>query len=489
MKKNLTVNYIFNMSYQILLIIVPIITAPYLSRVLGAEGIGRYSYAYAMVSYFTLFAVLGTNTFGQRAVSYVQDDVVKRSEAFWETLLARVVLASATLAVYAVYLLKSEGDLRIMVILGLYIVNVVFDVSWFLQGMEEFSKTVVRSLVFKILQIIFIFVFVKDADDLLIYIGGTAVLTVAGSFSLWLYLPGYIRPPGGLKIKPFRNFKTIFELFIPTVAIQIYTVLDKTMIGWFTDTALENGYYEQAEKIVKMCMTLITALGTVMLPRLANTFKTNDAKKFRHYLYTSYRFVWFLGVPILLGIIAVSDNFTTLFFGNGFEKVKVLLPVFSPLVLLIPLGYVTGGQYLVATGKQMVLARVTFIGAAVNVVLNLILIPRFYSEGAAAASVIAEFSVTLAGFMYLKKNKQIEVTRIMKEAKNYLTAGLIMFTGLMLLRSILQDGVIKLMVMVAAGGSIYIIILLLIKDELLMPVFLRSGQLALDRIRRLGGRK
>lgn len=468
MRKNIKTNYIFNVSYQILLMAVPIITAPYLSRVLGAEGIGKYSYAYAMVSYFTLFAVMGTSTFGQRAVSYVQEDPIRRSEAFWETFMIRVILAVITLGVFGVYLFRTDGELPILAVLGLNIFNVVFDISWFLQGMEEFSKTVLRSVIFKILQVLFIFLFIKTPDDLLLYVGGTSVLTVLGSVSLWVYLPRYIDAPR--KIRPFRNMKTILELFVPTIAIQIYTVLDKTMIGWFTDTSLENGYYEQAEKIVKMCMTVITALGTVMLPRMANTYKAKDTEKFREYLYTSYRFVWFLGIPMFFGIIATSDLFTVIFFGEGFDKVKILLPIFSFLVVIIPLGYVTGGQYLVAAGKQNILSRITFIGAGVNVCLNLALIPFFYSVGAAVSSVVAELCVTIFGFLYLKKFDNIKMSLIFRECTRYWISGFIMFMTLIVCRLVLQDGIIKLMLLIFIGGSIYFAGLWILKDKFMMYI-------------------
>ena len=304
-KKSLKKNYIYNVCYQVLLLIIPFITTPYLSRVLGADGVGLNSYATAMVSYFTLFASLGTGTYGQRAISYVQNDKEARSRVFFETFLFRLIMVVITLIFYGICLFIIKDNLIIYLILALNIVNIAFDITWFFQGLEEFQKTVVRNAIIRILNIIFIFVFIKDSNDLVIYVAGTVILSFLGSISLWTYLPKFVCKVN--KLNPFRNFKTIIKLFIPTIAIQIYTIVDKTMLGSFTNNYLENGYYEQAEKVYRICLTLVTALGTVMVPRIGKTFKEGDIDKVNEYMYNSYNFIWFLAIllVILIGMVLV----------------------------------------------------------------------------------------------------------------------------------------------------------------------------------------
>ena len=232
-EKSIKRNYVYNVVYQVLAIIVPIITMPYVSRVLNAEGIGLYSYGSSIASYFVLAATLGTTVFGQRAISYVQGDIEARSRAFWELFIFRLISTAIALAAYAAVFfafLKDNGTMYL--ILALNVVNVATDISWFFQGIEEFGKIVIRNVVFRILNLAAIFIFIKTASDLYKYVLIVVGFTTASNLSLWFMMKGNVCRVKG--IKPFRDVKEILQFFIPTVATQIYTVLDKSMIGWFT---------------------------------------------------------------------------------------------------------------------------------------------------------------------------------------------------------------------------------------------------------------
>lgn len=470
MQKSVKKNYIFNAMYQLLLLVVPFITTPYLSRVLGANGIGIYSYANSMVSYFILFACLGTGTYGQRAISYVQDDVEKRSKAFWETFCFRLIMSLITLVFYGIYIFTIKENRLIFIILSLNIMNIIFEISWFFQGMEDFQKTVLRSAFVKILNIIFIFAFIKSSDDLVLYVLGTMVLTVLGSMSLWTYLPKYVIKVKD--IKPFRDFKTILKLFLPTIAIQVYTLVDKSMIGWFSEGSnyFENGYYEQAEKVIKICLTVVTSLGTVMIPRIGRVFKEGNTKKVQEYMYKSYRFILLLAIPICLGLISISSIFVPIFFGPGYEKVETLLIVLSFLVIVIGLSNANGYQYFVPTGQENILTLTVVIGAISNFIMNLILIPRYYSVGASISSVVAESLVTLVGFIYIRKEKIFSLRKIVKESLKYFISGITMFVILLFIKQYLSVSVISLGILIVAGGIIYFAMLLILKDEFVLKL-------------------
>ena len=256
MKKSIRINYLYNVSYQILILLTPILTTPYTSRVLGAEGIGLYSFTASVVSYFALFAALGTSTYGQRQISYIHEDREERSRVFWNTVILRFMTVAVSMLIYFLFCMKQGGN-QMYWILSINILTVAFDISWFLQGMEEFGKTVLRNVIFKLAGIIFIFVFVKSQNDLLIYAAGLVGLELLSNISLWFYLPRYIDKPDLRNLHPCVNLKTVISLFVPTIAIQIYTVLDKTMIGIFSPGTAENGYYEQALKLSKMVLTLV----------------------------------------------------------------------------------------------------------------------------------------------------------------------------------------------------------------------------------------
>lgn len=466
-EKSIKKNFIFNLIYQILVLVVPLIVTPYVSRVLGVDGVGEYSYANSIVSYFVLFAVLGTSTYGQRAIGYTQKTKEDRSRAFWEVFIFRIITGIITLVIYGGYLFifVKQASFTVYAILALNIVNVMVDVSWFMQGMEEFDKTATTSIFFKILNLVCVFVFVKQATDLWKYVLISVGFTVLGNICMWIFLPKNLCKVSG--IRPFRDIKGIIQLFLPTIATQIYLVLDKSMIGWFSDGYTENGYYEQADKIVKMALTVVTALGIVMIPRISRCFKEGNEEQVKAYIYKSYRYVWMIAIPIMFGLIAVSGIFVPVFFGAGYEKCKILIPVLSILTIFIGLSNVAGMQYFVPTSKQNMLTLTVIIGAVINVVLNAILIPFFASLGAAIASIVAEFCVTLVGLIYIKKKKFFELKPIFTCSFKYWIAGAVMFGVIFAIQFFIPEKIWSLAVLVSAGIVVYFVMLLILRDKMI----------------------
>ncbi|MBO5328160.1 MAG: flippase [Clostridia bacterium] len=481
--KSIKLNYIFNLAYQLLLIVVPLVTAPYLSRVLTPNGVGTYSYTFSIVSYFVLFATLGTTTFGQRAIGYTQDNVEERSRAFWETFIFRTITSVFTLAVYfVVFCVIGSENVAIYAVFALNIVNIIFDISWFLQGMEEFGKTVLGNAVCKILSVVCIFLFVKDSSDLVIYAAIMMGFTLLGSMQMWVFLPKYISKVKG--INPFRSIKDILQLFVPTIAIQLYTVLDKSMIGWFTETNEQNGFYEQSEKIVKIALTVVTSLGAVMIPRIAHMFKTGETEKVKEFLYTSYRFVWMISIPICFGLFVVSDVFVPVFFGEGYEPCILLIKIFCPLIIFIGISNVTGLQFLVPTGKNNVFTLTVAVGAVINLILNLFLIPRYFAVGASIASIIAEFCVTVCGFIYVAKTKAYKILPILISSWKYWIAAAIMFLVLYFVKPLFNVSVLSLVLLILIGIAVYFISLLALVDKFLIDAIKRAFSVISSNLKR-----
>lgn len=461
-KKSIKRNYIYNLTYQILLILTPLITTPYLSRVLGADGVGTVSFAESIVSYFTLFATLGITTFGQREISYVQDDFDKRTQVFWETKLLQVIVSVTVLVLYIGFAL-FQNDSILYLILSFNIIAVTVDAVWLLQGMEEFGKIVGRNIFFKTLCIIYIFVAVKTRNDILKYVFGLAFFLFLSNASLWVYVGKYVGKPDWKNYKPFRNIQVVISLFVPTIAIQIYTVLDKTMIGVITQDAFENGYYEQAIKLSRMVLTIVTALGTVMIPRIGYHFNRGEKDLVNSFMYRGYRFVWFLGVPLCFGLIGIAPNMVPWFFGPGFDKVVYLLSVLSFLILAIGINNVTGMQYLIPTKRQNLFTMTVLIGAAVNFALNLVLIHYFQSIGAAIASVTAE-TVIAAVQLWLVR-KEFSVKTVLLSSWNYFTAGGIMLVLLIAFGKRLTPSIWHTAIMILSGAIVYFALLLIIRDS------------------------
>jgi len=443
---------------------------------LGADGIGTVSYAESIVSYFTLFATMGISTYGQREISYVQQSEEERSIVFWNTKILEFVTSGTMMLIYLLFSYFQDNYL-IYIILSCNIVAVFFDITWLFQGLEEFGKIVFRNFIFKFINIAYIFLFVKAKDDLILYVIGLAAFSALSNMSLWAYLPKYVRKIKKSDIHPFRNLKVVVSLFIPTVAIQVYTVLDKTMIGLITRDSFENGYYEQAIKISKMVLTVVTALGAVMIPRIGYYFKENRTGEIRALMYRGYQFVWFLGIPLYLGLVMVSDNFVPWFFGDGYGKVATLLKVLAFLILAIGINNVTGMQYLIPTGRQNIFTVTVLIGAGVNFCLNLLLIYFLQSFGAAVASVIAETVIAVVQIIWVRK--ELSSWEILKRGRNYYIAGALMVLALFILGGCLSSNIVNTAFMVVVGASIYFGMLFVLRDEF----FLTNAKMVLSKIK------
>ena len=460
--KSIKKNYIYNLLQQILSVITPLITIPYISRIIGAEGIGIYSYTSSIVYYFSMFAALGTVIYGQREISYAQDNREKRTQAFWNTEIRCVITTLISLFAYFTFVSFQSEYKIIYAILSISIVEVALNVNWLFMGMEEFGMIVRCNILVRIFNIAFIFLFVKTADDLNIYVFGLTIVMGLGYLCMWPFLPRFVGKPKWKELHPFADFKVVLSLFIPTVAISIYTVLDKTMIGVLTQNAAENGFYEQAIKISKITLMFVTSLGVVMVPRIGHHFEKNDTEQIRLFMYRSYRFVGFLGIPLCLGLIGTASNFVPWFYGPGFSRVVPLISILSFLILAIGVNNVTGVQYLIPTKRQNVFTKTVLLGAAVNCICNLVLIPAYGAVGAAIASVLAETVIALIQLFIVRK--ELSFLLILKNSIKYVFAGLIMLAGLLVLGDCLKSSVYNTAILVMVGGAVYIVALLVVRD-------------------------
>lgn len=466
MTKSLKKNYFFNTAYQLLTIIIPFITMPYVSRVLLPEGIGVYSFTSSIISYFVLFAVLGTNTYGQREISYLQDNREERTTVFWNIVTLRLISSSILLASYLVFV-WTQNDYRVIyLVLSLNLINVALDVTWLLQGVEDFQVVAIRNCIIKILFTVFIFVFVKQADDLWIYALGLGGSTLVGSISLWFSVPKLVDRPRLKKIRPLFDIKTVLSLFIPTIAGSIYTMLDKTMIGLLTSDMNQNGYYEQAMKISKMALMVVTSLGAVMVPRIGHLFAHGVLEELKQYMYKSYRFVWLLGIPLCLGLVSVSRSFVPWFFGEDFLPVIPILQISSFLILAIGINNVTGIQYLIPTKRQNLFSITVLVGAGLNFILNLILIPKYQAVGAAISSVAAETVIAIAQLLLVRK--ELSIKQIAKSSNKYLISGLLMLLIVGIIGSFLPPTPLNTVLLIAIGTGCYFAILVVMKDPFLL---------------------
>ena len=468
MKKSIAKNYIYNLIYQMLTIVLPLITTPYLSRVLGAENIGIYGYTLSIVTYFVLFGTLGIAMYGQREIAYVQNDKTKQSKTFWEIVITRfITLAIASVTFYITFCIRGQYTTYYTILLLELLANAL-DISWYYQGIEDFGKTVVRNLVVKILSLVCIFVFVKTQADLWKYMLIYVLANALGNATMWLYLPKMLQKISLKTLEFKKHIKPVLSLFVPQIATQIYVVLDKTMIGNITNNMSDVGFYEQAQKIVKTAMLVVTALGTVMNSRIANAFAENKKEDVKKYLMQAFNIVWMLGIPTMFGIMAVSSKLVPWFYGEGYEPVIQLLIATSPILLALGLNNVTGIQYLIQTKQQKNFTISVTIGAIINVIFNLILINLIGTVGAAISSVIAEFTVLGVHFIYMRKD--IKILEVLKLSIKYLISGIIMYIVVANIVKLMPSSILNTLIQSALGVIIYFAILLLMNDKFLKDI-------------------
>ncbi len=470
-KKSITKNYLYNLTYQILILILPLITTPYLSRVLGAEGTGIYSYTYTIVNYFVLFGSLGVALYGQREIAYAQAKKQKRKQIFIELVAFRFITIFVAFLIYYIWFMRTGEYSVYYRILLFELLAGAFDISWFFQGLEEFKKTVTRNILVRTISVFLIFIFVKKREDLTTYMYIYSLADFIGNLTLWMYLPKYFR---GVKIKKINlahQVKPIILLFIPQITSKLYNMLDTTMLGRLVADKSETGYYEQSQKVIRLLLTVVTSLGTVMIPRMANMFANGEKKNIEYYMKRSFSFTFMLSFPMMFGIISISKAFTPIFFGPGYEKTALLMSIISPIVLLMGVANVLGNQYLIPTKRQKEYTIAVGVGVAVNFVLNYILISVWKSVGACIATVVSQLVVDYMQFRQLKG--EIKFNRIIKLSYKYLFASIIMYIACSLTKLIVSTGMISIILQVTVGIIAYGFILIRLKDEYLY-MFLRK---------------
>lgn len=473
-KKSVVRNYIYNAAYQILNIIAPLITAPYIARVLGTDNIGIYSYTISIATYFITLAILGSEGYARREIAFRKNDKNAYSKIFWELWVFRTITTAISLLMY-LFLIIHLKNCNILFIQSLNIIVVAIDISWLFQGLEEFRTTAFRSCIFKLLNIISIFLCVKKSDDLVVYallLGGLSVLS---QLSLWLPARKLL-----IKCKPdmkhvFSHTKGILKLFIPTIAVAIYGVLDKTMIGIIAPDMSQNGYYEQAEKIIKMLITVISALGFVIAPRIAEEFARDNKPAIREYMKKSYRFIWTFALPMMFGIYALAEMIVPWFYGPGYDGVIPIIKIMGLLIPILSFSSLTGVQYLISTKKETVYTVSLFVGAGINFICNLILIPKFYAYGAAIATVIGEGSIALFQMIYVVKRDNIITYREMLVSFVKCSLfGCIMVIAVLVARNTLSSYTIaNTFALAVLGMVIYFVLMVISQDQMMMELLNR----------------
>ena len=466
MNKKTIKNYIYNLIQQVLLVVSPLITIPFLSRSLGAEGIGTYSYAFALTNYFTLVATLGCDVYGRREISYVKNSLMDRSKKFWSIQIIKTICTLLVSVVYIIFSLNNSNK-TLLLILTFHLINVPLNIGWFYQGTEKFKKITIRTIFLKLAELLFVVFCIHSKNDLIKYTFGSSFINFLTFFVLWLDIKNDIKFEK-ITLKDVKyDLKNCLQFFLPAIATSVYTLLDKTMLGILTRGYTENGYYEQAQKINIVLLRVVLSLGLVLLPQIAGAFKEGNKKQVKDLVNKSGKYVFFISLPIALGLICISDNFVPWFFGNGYNKVSELLKLSGFILIVQGLDDIFGMQYLVNVGKQKQYIISIFSGALTNFIFNLILIPKFASAGAIIASFIGELVIVLVQIYYVKAN--INLKKFFKQSMNYIIASMAMLIVIPL-SSFLRNSILSTAIIISLSAIIYFITLFILKDDTFINV-------------------
>lgn len=395
-------NYLYNTAYQLFAIIVPLITTPYITRTLGSTGVGVYAYTNSVIQYFVLFGSIGISMYGNRLIAFDRDNNEKLSEDFWSLVVIRtvtIVIAYVAFIVYLVFVGEYRNEYLYQ---SIQIVAVIFDISWLFMGLEDFKRTVLRSFIVKLFSTIAIFVFVRDPSSIGVYILILSVSTLLGNILLWSYIKSFVISPRGLTLTFNKHILGSLKLFVPQISMQVYLVLNKTMLGSI-DGVKSAGLYENSDKIIKISLTVITAIVTVMMPRMANTFAKNKFDQLHNYLYQTLDFVSFASILLAAGLAAVAPTFSIWFMGESFSETGRLIPVLALIGPMIAWSTVLGSQFLVMTRREHQFTISVTVGAIINVLANILLIKNQGTMGAVIATVLAETCITLIDLFFVSK--------------------------------------------------------------------------------------
>ena len=472
MAKSVKANYLFNLMNSASQLLFPLITFPYASRIMMADGIGQVNFFQSIISYISLFTCLGIPMYAIREVAKVRDNPEKMTRITVEILLLHAfltLLGYMAVAVICLTVTKVQTDIPLFLLLSATIFFTAIGCEWFYQGIEDFKYVAIRGLLVKLLSVVLLFLFVKTKEDILWYGAYTVLGVLGGNIFNFIRLRKYLHRDviDFRALHPLRHLKPALHVFALNVVISIYLQLNNVLLGFMKD-AEAVGYFTAATKIMMITMSISSSLGAVIMPRTSNLIAEGRMDEFRILIQKSYDFVLALAMPLTVGLIFTSPSIILLLSGEGFAPAVLTSQIVASNILMVGLSGVMGIQVLYPLGKINIVILCTLIGAAVNVFFNVLLIPRYGHNGTAVAYMLAEVAVTVS--MFLIGRKYIPIQFLKKQHLHYVGGGIVM-GGVLYFISLLGLSIIStLITMICVGIMVYIIVLLWLKDSIGMVI-------------------
>ena len=472
MAQSVKVNYILNLINTGTQMLFPLITFPYVCRVIEADGIGQINFFQSIISYISLFTCLGIPMYAIREIARDRSDVVKMNRTAMEILLLHSMLTLVGYAIVAILCLtvpQIQVNIPLFLILSLTIFFTAIGCEWFYQGIEDFKYITIRGLIIKTVSVVLLFIFVKSKTDLLYYGCYTVFGVLGGNIFNFFRLRKYIHRENiifsELHIK--RHIKPVLKVFSFSVVTSIYLQLNTVLLG-FLKNALAVGYFAAATKVMQMLLTMSACLGSVMMPRASHLIAENKEDEFNRLIQKSYDFTLAIALPMTIGLIFCAPSLITALCGVKFEHSILPSQIIAPIILMVAISNVFGIQVLFPKGKINIVTLCCGIGAVADLILNLCLIPLFSYIGTSIAYLGAEVATTVS--MYFIGRRYIPIIYFKKSHLTYALGCVVMAFALYGL-SLLQLPTFTILLLQGCCGVLaYFIILCICKDEMLVQI-------------------
>lgn len=478
--RSIKFNFIMNFILTSSSVIFPLITFPYVSRVLMADGNGKVAFASSVITYFTMFASLGIPTYGIRACAKVRDDYKKLSKTVQELLIINSVTMLLTMLVYVLSLIfvpKFYAEKELFIINGIGMLLNMFAMNWLYNALEQYAHITFCNLATKVIALSLMFLLVKNPDDYIIYGGITMFASSVSYVYNFLYARKFISFKKTGKYEFRVHLRPIFIFFAMSAATSVYTNLDVVMLG-FMKTDADVGFYNAAIKVKTILVTLITSLGTVLLPRLSYYMKKGENDLFQKTIGKAANFVAILGMPLMVYFMLYAKESILFLAGEGYQGAILPMIILMPTLVLIGFSNITGIQILTPQNKEKEVLYSILVGAAADFLLNIVLIAKFAASGAAFATVVAEFLVLVVQCFYLR-NILMDIVKQVSWGKILVATGLASGAGIILKLSIQLSAFFMLVISAIAFFGVYGIMLLITREKFVIEIltsFIKIGK-------------
>ena len=449
-------NYIYNFSNQILMLILPFITTPYVTRVFSSSELGSYGYYNSIVSYFALLATLGI---GNYAVKEISSNSSNRSKVFWEIYSIQLVFLFLSLGLYILLCLVNHSFHNVIAyIVGITLLSRAIDISWLFQGVEDFRSLTFRSVMIKLIGVVSIFIFIKEESDLYLYIFLLVFYELLGQIIMWIPAKNWLQKPVFSLKDSIKHLNSVFILFIPQVAISLYALLDRTLLGALVSTR-DVGIFEQGSKLVNLLLVVVTTLSGVILPHISNLISEGQKEKVNQFYEFSFLVYNVVIFPMIAGMLIVNDNFVQFFLGSEFQDAKYAIMIMVWNMFFIGWTNIMGIQILIPHNKHKQFMVSTTIPAFFSITCNLVLIPYLGYIGASITSVLTE-SVVWIIQLYYARDIMKELT-ILPHMIKVALATAVMTLILVVVKSWIHfSPMLNVMILVVTGILIYFVIVI-----------------------------